>query len=83
MQFWRTLTQTPSGEIQDIVQNADLMEKLGQSGHYTLFAPTNEAFESLGSDVLERLQGDKEVLKGKLGWMPLFFCTTAKTAVLN
>ncbi|XP_075892927.1 periostin, osteoblast specific factor b [Nelusetta ayraudi] len=49
--------------LSDIVQNADLMEKLGQSGHYTLFAPTNEAFESLGSDVLERLQGDKEVLK--------------------
>lgn len=66
--------------MQDIVQNAGLMEKMGQSGHYTLFAPTNEAFESLGSDVLERLQGDKEVLKGKLGWMTLS-CIAAETQV--
>lgn len=65
--FCTSCTENPSGEIQDLVQNADLMEKMGQSGHYTLFAPTNEAFESLGSDVLERLQSDKEILKGKLG----------------
>lgn len=78
------ITQNPSGEIQDIVQNADLMEKLGQSGHYTLFAPTNEAFESLGSDVLERLQSDKEVLKGKLGYMPLFVhCSKNRGLKLN
>lgn len=49
--------------LSDIVQNAGLLEKLGQPGHYTLFAPTNEAFDKLGIDVLERLQGDKEVLK--------------------
>lgn len=48
-----------------MAQSAGLLEKLGQPGHYTLFAPTNEAFESLGSEVLERLQRDKEVLKGK------------------
>lgn len=47
-----------------MAQNAGLLDKLGQPGHYTLFAPTNDAFEKLGSDVLERLQGDKEVLKG-------------------
>uniref|UniRef100_A0A672GPF4 Periostin n=1 Tax=Salarias fasciatus TaxID=181472 RepID=A0A672GPF4_SALFA len=48
---------------QDIVQNAGLLEKLGQPGHYTLFAPTNDAFDKLGSDVLERLLSDKEVLQ--------------------
>ncbi|XP_029965119.1 periostin, osteoblast specific factor b isoform X4 [Salarias fasciatus] len=47
----------------DIVQNAGLLEKLGQPGHYTLFAPTNDAFDKLGSDVLERLLSDKEVLQ--------------------
>lgn len=48
-----------------MAQSAGLLEKLGQPGHYTLFAPTNKAFESLGSEVVERLQRDKEVLKGK------------------
>lgn len=55
------------GEIifQDLFQNSELLEKLGQPGHYTLFAPTNEAFEQLGIDVLERIQSDKQALKGK------------------
>nr|XP_046245592.1 periostin, osteoblast specific factor b isoform X2 [Scatophagus argus] len=54
--------------LSDIAQNSGLLEKLGQSGHYTLFAPTNEAFERLGSDVLERLQSDKEVLKALINF---------------
>ncbi|XP_077955893.1 periostin, osteoblast specific factor b isoform X3 [Gasterosteus aculeatus] len=54
--------------LSDVAQNSGIMEKLGQPGHYTLFAPTNEAFESLGSEVLERLQGDKEVLKALLNY---------------
>ncbi|XP_039986857.1 periostin, osteoblast specific factor b isoform X3 [Xiphias gladius] len=54
--------------LSDVFQNAGLLEKLGQPGHYTLFAPTNEAFESLGRDVLERLQSDKEVLKALLNF---------------
>lgn len=49
-----------------MAQNAGLLEMLGKPGHYTLFAPTNDAFDSLGGDVLERLQSDKEVLNGKL-----------------
>ncbi|KAM9853141.1 periostin, osteoblast specific factor b [Aulostomus maculatus] len=48
--------------LSDIAQNSALLEKLGQPGHYTLFAPTNEAFDSLGSEVLERIKTDKEVL---------------------
>lgn len=51
--------------IQDLAQTAGLLDKLGEPGQYTLFAPTNEAFDSLGSDVLERIQSDKEALKGK------------------
>ncbi|XP_076591141.1 periostin, osteoblast specific factor b isoform X2 [Chaetodon auriga] len=54
--------------LSDVAQSAGLLEKLGQPGHYTLFAPTNEAFESLGSEVLERLQSDKEVLKALLNF---------------
>ncbi|TKS80790.1 Periostin [Collichthys lucidus] len=42
--------------LNDIADGSAWLEKLGQPGHYTLFAPSNEAFESLGSDVLERLQ---------------------------
>ncbi|XP_071352969.1 periostin, osteoblast specific factor b isoform X4 [Trachinotus anak] len=54
--------------LSDLAQNSGLLEKLGQPGHYTLFAPTNEAFEKLGSDVLERIQGDKEVLRALLNF---------------
>ncbi|XP_063763650.1 periostin, osteoblast specific factor b isoform X2 [Eleginops maclovinus] len=54
--------------LSDVAQNSGLLEKLGQPGHFTLFAPTNEAFETLGSEVLERLQGDKEVLKALLNF---------------
>ncbi|XP_044308407.1 periostin [Varanus komodoensis] len=38
---------------------SDVMEMLGKPGHYTLFAPTNEAFEKLPRGVLERIMGDK------------------------
>ncbi|XP_030600437.1 periostin, osteoblast specific factor b isoform X5 [Archocentrus centrarchus] len=52
--------------LSDIAQNAGLLDKLGQPGHYTLFAPTNEAFERLGVDVLERIQSDEQALKALL-----------------
>ncbi|XP_053729651.1 periostin, osteoblast specific factor b isoform X2 [Synchiropus splendidus] len=52
--------------LSDVALNAGLIEKLGQAGHYTVFAPTNEAFERLGIDVLERLQDDKKVLQAML-----------------
>lgn len=42
-----------------------LLDKLGEPGHFTLFAPTNEAFEKLDKDVLERLMSDKGVLQGE------------------
>lgn len=43
-----------------------MMDKLDQPGHYTLFAPTNEAFDRLGPGYLERIMGDKAVITGML-----------------
>lgn len=40
------------------------MDILGRPGHYTLFAPTNEAFERLPRGVLERIMGDKVASEG-------------------
>lgn len=42
-----------------------MIEKLGQSGHFTLFAPTNDAFENLDREVMDRLMKDKVSLQGK------------------
>ncbi|XP_070773155.1 periostin-like isoform X2 [Enoplosus armatus] len=39
-----------------------MMDKLDQPGHYTLFAPTNEAFDRLSPGYLERVMGDKAVI---------------------
>ncbi|XP_047463389.1 periostin-like isoform X2 [Mugil cephalus] len=39
-----------------------MMDKLGDPGQYTLFAPTNEAFDKLSPGYLERIMGDKEVV---------------------
>ncbi|CAB1458945.1 unnamed protein product [Pleuronectes platessa] len=54
--------------LSDVAHSAGMLEKLGQPGHYTLFAPTNAAFESLGTDVLERLQSDKQAIQALLNF---------------
>ncbi|XP_060929425.1 periostin-like isoform X2 [Limanda limanda] len=54
--------------LSDVAHSAGMLEKLGQPGHYTLFAPTNEAFASLGTDVLERLQSDKPAIQALLSF---------------
>uniref|UniRef100_A0A8C8SJL7 Periostin n=1 Tax=Pelusios castaneus TaxID=367368 RepID=A0A8C8SJL7_9SAUR len=36
-----------------------VLDTLGKPGHYTVFAPTNEAFEKLPRGVLERIMSDK------------------------
>lgn len=43
-----------------------VMDKLGRPGHYTLFAPTNEAFNRLSPGHLQRMMGDKNVIAGTL-----------------
>uniref|UniRef100_A0A8C8CS41 Periostin n=1 Tax=Oncorhynchus tshawytscha TaxID=74940 RepID=A0A8C8CS41_ONCTS len=65
-----------SNTIQDVLEVDDdlttlsvcLLDKLGQPGQYTLFAPTNDAFAKLDSDVLQRLMGDKGVLQALLNF---------------
>ncbi|XP_072230452.1 periostin-like [Leuresthes tenuis] len=39
-----------------------IMDKLDKPGHYTLFAPTNEAFDKLSPGRLEQLMEDKAVI---------------------
>ncbi|KAG7516168.1 periostin isoform X1 [Solea senegalensis] len=39
-----------------------MMDKLDKPGQYTLFAPTNNAFDKLSPDYLERIMGDKAVI---------------------
>ncbi|KAF4082064.1 hypothetical protein AMELA_G00147400 [Ameiurus melas] len=45
---------------------SSLLERLSKPGHYTLFAPTNKAFEQLDSHGLERILNDKTVLQAFL-----------------
>ncbi|XP_060751753.1 periostin isoform X2 [Tachysurus vachellii] len=45
---------------------SSLLERLSKPGHYTLFAPTNEAFEQMENSVLQRILGDKTVLQAFL-----------------
>lgn len=41
-----------------------MMDKLGRPGHYTLFAPTNDAFNKLSPGHWKRMMGDKDVIAG-------------------
>ncbi|XP_076138503.1 periostin, osteoblast specific factor b [Alosa pseudoharengus] len=67
--------------IQDVIETEDdlsslmtaasasgLLDKLGEPGHYTMFAPTNEAFDKINSDVLERIMGDQTALQALLNF---------------
>ena len=47
----------------DLVKKADLVDTLSGKGPFTVFAPTNAAFEKLPKEVLEKVGGDKELLK--------------------
>ncbi|XP_065136874.1 periostin, osteoblast specific factor b isoform X2 [Paramisgurnus dabryanus] len=54
--------------LSTVATASGLIEKLGQDGHYTLFAPTNDAFEKLDRTVLDRLMEDKESLQALLNY---------------
>ncbi|XP_040005738.1 periostin-like isoform X2 [Xiphias gladius] len=45
-----------------------MMDKLDQPGHYTLFAPTNEAFDKLSPGYLERIMGNKAIIAGLVNY---------------
>ena len=59
-------TATEAGSFSTLltaVEAAGLVETLQGEGPYTVFAPTDEAFEALPAGTLEGLLGDKEALK--------------------
>ncbi|KAL6473164.1 hypothetical protein MHYP_G00193520 [Metynnis hypsauchen] len=45
---------------------SSLLEQLGEPGHYTVFAPTDEAFDKVDREVIERVLGDKNVVQALL-----------------
>ncbi|TRY65981.1 hypothetical protein DNTS_003764 [Danionella cerebrum] len=51
-----------------VATDAGLIDMLGEPGHYTLFAPTNDAFEKLDRVALDRLMKDKTALKALLNY---------------
>uniref|UniRef100_A0A4W6FPN7 Periostin n=1 Tax=Lates calcarifer TaxID=8187 RepID=A0A4W6FPN7_LATCA len=51
-----------SDELSSFTLASGMMDKLDQPGHYTLFAPTNEAFDKLNAGYLERIMGNKAVI---------------------
>ena len=50
----------------DLVVKAGLDETLAGDGPFTVFAPTNEAFEKLPKEMIDGLMADPEVLKNVL-----------------
>uniref|UniRef100_A0A8C9RBR8 Periostin n=1 Tax=Scleropages formosus TaxID=113540 RepID=A0A8C9RBR8_SCLFO len=51
-----------------VAVTSGLLEKLGEPGHFTLFAPTNDAFKKVDRDVLERLMDNKVVLQALMNF---------------
>ncbi|XP_066517042.1 periostin, osteoblast specific factor b isoform X2 [Hoplias malabaricus] len=49
--------------LNNVATASGLLENLGRPGHFTLFAPTNEAFSKLDHSVMDRLMADKGALK--------------------
>uniref|UniRef100_A0A673J7Z3 Periostin n=1 Tax=Sinocyclocheilus rhinocerous TaxID=307959 RepID=A0A673J7Z3_9TELE len=54
--------------LSTVATASGLIEKLGQPGHFTLFAPTNDAFDKLDREVLDRLMEDKNSLQALLNY---------------
>lgn len=53
--------------IQTAVAAAGLTSLLENEGSYTIFAPTNDAFEKIPPETLTRILGDPVALKGIFG----------------
>ncbi|XP_063343444.1 periostin [Pelmatolapia mariae] len=47
---------------------SDVMDKLGEPGQYTLFAPTNDAFDKMNPDYLENIMEDPAVVKALVNY---------------
>ncbi len=63
------------------VKAADLVETLKGKGPFTVFAPTDEAFEALGEEKLAALLKDKEALKKILTYHVVSGKVLAKDAI--
>lgn len=51
------------GMFTDFAADADLMEKLGEPGNYTVFAVTDDGFRKLSEDMRTKLQKGKSCIK--------------------
>lgn len=54
---------------------------LEEEGHYTVFAPTNEAFEKIPPQTLTRIMGDPIALRGDVNVMLLPSHTPAHQSI--
>lgn len=63
------------------VKAADLVETLSSKGPFTVFAPTDKAFEALGEDTLKKVLADKKKLKEILTYHVVAGKVPAATAV--
>uniref|UniRef100_A0A8C7T189 Transforming growth factor-beta-induced protein ig-h3 n=1 Tax=Oncorhynchus mykiss TaxID=8022 RepID=A0A8C7T189_ONCMY len=54
--------------LRNAVAAAGLTQMLESDGHYTVFAPTNEAFEKIPPEMLNRILGDPVALKDLLNY---------------
>ena len=62
-----TIARTPElSTLSALIGKAGLTETLRGTGPYTVFAPTNDAFKSVAPEVMAKLAGDPEALKGVL-----------------
>jgi len=68
------LTAAGATTLVDFVVKAGLAETLSGPGPFTVFAPSNDAFAKLPSDLVATLMGDVELLKKVL----LFHVTSGK-----
>ena len=57
------LTREGATTLVDFVVKAGLAETLSGDGPFTVFAPTNEAFERLPQSTVDALTADPELLK--------------------
>ena len=57
------LTREGATTLVDFVVKAGLEDVLNGDGPFTIFAPTNEAFEKLPESTVEGLKADPELLK--------------------
>lgn len=59
-------TELGATELVSFIKAAGLDEALSGTGPFTVFAPTNDAFTALPSDVVEKLKSDKQLLSDTL-----------------